>query len=617
MTLDILSALKDSPQDVFKIFKSDKGDSGYFKKLTKKLVDPLAKSYSVLDEIFVEGLDSNQVFGQTKMVLDGVNESLLYDKIPSMREELGDSDMHQEVIDRNGPSSSESEAESVEDDLVPQSDSSTLYDVDQDFAEQNENEEGFESDSENVSGKEEAENDSRTEVPLGEEEDEMHIKDVFGLNDGFFDIDEFNKQTLALEDDQEVSNEQQEVDYFAELSDDASEDEMDYFNDFYEKPLHRSTKNKKRIESEDILQNEDEDEFDEEDYDKAVGSAMKDLLADNVEQEKRSSENLSTFEKKQREIQSEINKLEAELIADKKWTMKGEISSKDRPQDSLLEDPEAPTLEFDRTAKPVPVITEEVTETLEEIIRRRIKNEEFDDLPKRIITDVSKFYNKQKYDLSEEKSSKSLAEIYEDEYKQVDPNEKVNEELKKQHDEIRELFDKVNYKLDALSSAHFVPKPHQARSIEIKVTDDTPVISMEDAQPLHVPSGSSLAPQEIYKIGDERPSSGVEGKKEVQLKSGLSYSKEELSRNEKQRLRRANKRKKSKEYNHRKEIKEQVNNQSSSKEPPNKRQKTNEVINTLSRAKNLTIIGKKGEFTDAKGNLKKQRGPQTSNNYML
>ena len=64
-----------------------------------------------------------------------------------------------------------------------------------------------------------------------------------------------------------------------------------------------------------------------------------------------------------------------------------------------------------------------------------------------------------------------------------------------------------------LCSAHFIPKPHQAKTIDIKVTDS---ISMEDAQPLHVSNESRLAPQEIYKIGDdEAKGDGVKGKTQV------------------------------------------------------------------------------------------------------
>jgi U3 small nucleolar RNA-associated protein MPP10 len=69
-------------------------------------------------------------------------------------------------------------------------------------------------------------------------------------------------------------------------------------------------------------------------------------------------------------------------------------------------------------------------------------------------------------ELSGAQSSKSLAEIYEDEFsaerQRAEGQEVVHEKdakLEKEHEEIRRLFDDVCGKLDALSNAHFTPKP--------------------------------------------------------------------------------------------------------------------------------------------------------------
>ncbi|KHC82368.1 U3 small nucleolar RNA-associated protein MPP10 [Candida albicans P78042] len=547
MTQATLQTIYDRPYEIFKT------DGEFFNKLVKSFIDPLAKKYSVLDEIYIDGLDSSQVFGQTKMVLDGVGEELLGSVIPEIqgmvRDEEEEEEEEEDTQEEEEPPAEEKEVEEVEE----------------------------ESEEEEQPEDEESQVESEEEQPEEEEDAEPIHKDAFGLNDGFFDIDEFNKQVLAMEND----NNDDEIDYFDSLSGD--DDEMDYYNDFYDKP----GKFKQQV--------PEKEEFEEDDYDNAVNSAMLDLFA---EEEPQPKESLSSFEKQQKSIQAEIARLEAELVADKKWTMKGEITSKDRPQESLLEETE---IAFDRTSKPVPVITEESTQTLEDLIRKRIKEDDFNDLPRRIITDISKFHKTPRAEVSEQKSSKSLAELYEDEYNHVDAQqESINEEVKKQHDEISELFTKVTHKLDALCSAHFIPKPHQAKTIDIKVTDS---ISMEDAQPLHVSNESRLAPQEIYKIGDdEAKGDGVKGKSQVQLKSGLSYSKDELSREDKQRLRRASKRKKAKTFNQRQET---------------KRQKKDGVVDTLAGAKNLTVIGHKGEMRDIKGNLKKASGPQSSNSFKL
>lgn len=635
---DLLQVLESAPQKVFDVVREEDGNSvsTYFSTLVKQLLDPVSKDYSVLDEIYTEGLDAQQVFGQTRLVLEGVSEKLLFDRIPELKDRAGDieSDDDQEDEEESEESlpeineedddgeeeevsESENDLQSVEGGVDDYSDSETLH--------QNGLEEDEEEDENSEGG-----SDTETVVATPKE-------DAFGLNDKFFDIDEFNKQILALEDNtgsknnQDEEDDEEEIDYFDDLSDSDEEEDMPYFDDFYKKPGQPKVKNSDVEDNEELDGEEDDDDeeeeeefnFDDDEYDKAVGGAMRDIFDDEDEYSK-PLESLSRFEKEQKNLRAEIEKLEAELVAEKKWTMKGEVNSGQRPQDSLLDDPETATLDFDRVAKPVPTITDEVTETIEGLIKRRIREEDFNDLPKRFITDVSSFHNKQKYELSEEKSKKSLAEIYEDQYANVDPNQEVNEELKKRHDEISQLFAKVSHKLDALCSAHFVPAPHQFKSIDIKVTDNDAAasISMEDAQPIHVASEAALAPQEIYKIGDDKvAAAGVKGRSEVQLKSGLSYSKDELSKEDKQRLRRANKRKRAKEFdkrqNHSAQVAQAEKNNGSTNKNPYKKPKVGEVMDTLSKAKNISVIGKKGELRDVKGNIKKSKGPQTSNSFML
>ena len=59
----------------------------------------MAKKYSVLDEIYIDGLDSSQVFGQTKMVLDGVGEELLGSVIPEIQGMVRDEEEEEEEED--------------------------------------------------------------------------------------------------------------------------------------------------------------------------------------------------------------------------------------------------------------------------------------------------------------------------------------------------------------------------------------------------------------------------------------------------------------------------------------------------------------------------------------
>jgi hypothetical protein len=83
-----------------------------------------------------------------------------------------------------------------------------------------------------------------------------------------------------------------------------------------------------------------------------------------------------------------------------------------RPKNSALE----VELEFDHNTRPAPVITEEVTSSLEDIIKRRIAEEQFDDVqPKPALPSTAP---KERVKLDESKSEKGLGEIYEAEYMQ-------------------------------------------------------------------------------------------------------------------------------------------------------------------------------------------------------
>lgn len=69
-------------------------------------------------------------------------------------------------------------------------------------------------------------------------------------------------------------------------------------------------------------------------------------------------------------MESYISKLEESNIDEKTWQMRGEVSSKERYQNTALEE----DLQFDHVRQPVPEITEEVTIKLEDIIKQRIKD---------------------------------------------------------------------------------------------------------------------------------------------------------------------------------------------------------------------------------------------------
>lgn len=589
---DIIKKLAKDPVDIL-----DKSvESTDALALVKEFFDPIAKGNSVLEEIFIDGLDASQVWSQAKIILDSTTESLLFEKIPSLKSKNGsalgvnggDDDAEDSELEEQISSNEEDSDNSEEDEQERLNEDE--YESNDEIDEQGELVDDFEE--EPLSG----EDDEEGEVQDNQdEENEVVKKDAFGLNDEFFSIDDFNKQIMAQEGGNK-DDEEEEVDYFNDLSDSDDDEEVLYYRDFFPPPKKKWTfkdkrnpsKQKRSVKLQDSYKEGDEEEEDlgEEDYDTGMKSAMTDLFDDDEPgaEIETAKESLSSFERQQQQIQREIAQLETEAIAEKKWAMKGESKAKDRPSDALLNE----DLEFDRTAKPVPVITREVTESLEEMIRRRIKEENFDDLPKRMMTEATNFKPSSDFQLSETKSSKSLAELYEDDFKGTDDNSAVSEKLQQAHDEIKTLYQSLSHKLDSLCSAHFIPKPAQ-KSIDIKV--NAPTISMEDAQPLTSSNANSLAPQEIFKTKSSANDS------EIQLKSGTVFSRDELSREDKQRLRRANKRKRSKEFQ--------------SQDPSKvKKSKKQNVIDTLSKANNVTIINDKGEKRDVSGALKKDKAKQ-------
>lgn len=558
------------------------------------------ESKTTLDEIVVDGLDANQVWWQSKIVLDNTQAGLMH-KISSLSVHDGESNEED--------SEEDDEQEEDNEDAVPVGSDDDLSNGFSAEEEEEDNDEAASDDEGKVSAteslqlnNEENENinddsDSGLEdEKFGEAQESCEaIEDKFGINDTFFNLDEFNKQTLEEENNTNQGNSDEEIDYFGDIP--SEEEEAIYYDDFFDKPKEKqeigkvSKKSSENSRSQKGKEQEENESFDESEYEDAMEEAKLDLFADeddyNGSDAEDNAQPLSTFERQQLEIQRQIQKLEEEAVAEKKWALKGEVKARDRPEDALLTE----DLEFERTAKPVPLITSEVTESLENMIRRRIKEEDFNDLQRRVITDVSGFKSKPKFELSDVKSSKSLAEIYEDDFKGVTEDVEISEELQKSHDEISELYKDLTYKLDALSSAHFIPKPIK-KDLEVRV--QTAAISMEDAQPLTMSNASTLAPQEIYKVGKS------ENANEITLKNGVVMSRDELTREDKNRLRRAVKRKRSKLS-------------SKMAEQPKKKNKKDEVLETLSKSKNITVIDKKGAKTDIKGNVKKDNSSNSIN----
>ncbi|KAK7903478.1 U3 snoRNP protein [Exophiala xenobiotica] len=346
-------------------------------------------------------------------------------------------------------------------------------------------------------------------------------------------------------------------------------------------------------------------ESDEEVSDVESGSDIDDDL-------KVSKKNMSTHERQRALIATEIRRLEAANVAKRDWTLSGEARAADRPLNSLIEE----DLEFERTGKPVPVITAEVSEEIEELIKRRILAREFDEVVRRHPDAIGSAHGARRgrTELDDTKAESGLAEIYEQEHlRATDPGyvDKRSAATKRQHEEIARLWKDVSAQLDLLSNLHFKPKRVEA---EIKTVEDKPTISMEDARPAGMgvnADESMLAPQEVYRPGDEKRTGDI-----VVRKGGANVNKEEMSREEKLRRRRREKERMKKAQDH--QGKTTVVNgdragadggttTSSTRAKKSRAQDKADLLSDLQKG-NVKVIDKKGELQDLATGKKAKRG---------
>lgn len=291
----------------------------------------------------------------------------------------------------------------------------------------------------------------------------------------FFDPVESDEDIASIHDDELASHEEEEIAEEGEQSISEMEEDND-LEESRDSKQHKETLKRVTFALPD----------DEEPEDTDVLNIQKD-----------SDEVKSSFEKRQEKMNEKIASLEKELLEKKPWQLLGEVTAQKRPENSLLEE----TLHFDHAVRMAPVITEETTLQLEDIIKQRIKDQAWDDVVCKEKPKEDAYEYKKRLTLDHEKSKLSLAEIYEQEYIKLN-QQKTAEEENPEHVEIQKMMDSLFLKLDALSNFHFIPKPPVP---EIKVVSNLPAITMEEVAPVSVSDAALLAPEEVKeknKAGD-------------------------------------------------------------------------------------------------------------------
>ncbi|KAJ9156181.1 U3 small nucleolar ribonucleoprotein MPP10 [Pleurostoma richardsiae] len=564
----------------------------------------------------------------------------------------------------SGESASESEDDEESDEI--EEDAEEWDDVSEEESEQD-GEEGIEGE------EDEQDDEGDLNQPSG-----TFAEDPFGLNDGFFSIDDFNKQTQWFEEqdargdpntdqvsDEEVdwnndplsapahskknrsksrkvqddlagpgadsddSEDEDDGPTFGDMDlyapEGASEDENEedpgleggldltandiFYKDFFAPPPKKGKKGDKQKRPRHV----EHSQADEADVERAMADVRRDLFED-LSEHSDSEDALSdvsagnpksrrsAHERRQAKLADEIRRLEAELVAKRAWTMSGEASAVDRPMNSLLEE----DLEFEHAGKPVPVITESVSEDIEEMIKRRLLADELDELVRRRPTaDLPASTRRGLVELDDTKAQQSLAEIYEEEaVKDANPDtyvSKADEKLQREEKEIEQMWKEVSAKLDALSSWHYKPKP---AAPSLTVVADVATVAMEDAQPTTaqgVSGGASMvAPQEVYNPTKEGAEKG-----EVVAKSGLPVARQEMSREEKLRRRRREK--------------ERIRKNGGEEGGKTLGKKAQEKKDTMSELKRggVKVINRRGEVVDVNGNKPKAAKEASSGSYKL
>lgn len=622
----------------------------------RKRSDPESDSATLqLKNLYVDGFTSNQIWEQATRILESTGDEVERD-ITLITQHSGYSSLsdHEQTHDVSDPENAQTDSDSNVNMLEDVSEAS---DVERNPKEESQmGSDDLEHEEMDQEDEMEEWDDEKSSIGSTEEEPEVYVEDRFGLNDGFFSIDDFNKQSEALErqdvkggPEEAEDSDEEDVDWHTnplmsgsaapvrnadtsknsrttgeneEDMDDSEEegptfgnadltgdfdsdsDAMDMdtgdatgwantsdikYADFFAPPPRKASSKKMRA----LPKTQPDAPVEDDDVDRAMADVRRDLFDDDdassagedaaLDESGDPGAPRSTHEKQRARIADEIRRLEAANVAKKEWMLAGEARAVERPVNSLIEE----DLDFERIGKPVPVVTNETTEDIEELVKRRILAGEFDEvIRRRPGASDAQATRRGRFELDDTKPQQGLAEMYEaDHLRANDPNyvDSKDRKLMREHAEITNLWNEVSSQLDTLCNWHYKPKIAQA---SINVVTDAPTIMMEEARPTAGSAAAGpvgLAPQEIYMPGDGDRVAG-----ELVMKNGETISKDEMTREEKAKIRRHNKKTSKKA------------NAEPARQQPGKAAEKQQVMSDLKKG-GVKVIDKEGRVTDING----------------
>ncbi|XP_074649601.1 U3 small nucleolar ribonucleoprotein MPP10-like isoform X2 [Tubulanus polymorphus] len=499
------------------------------KSCTKELYDFMkefdsaadSNSTDALPELIVENFDDEQIWQEIELQ----NDPHISGLVKGLSQLIAfKGDLNLQLADDDDVGRGENESDQEESDQSEDDGSDSEFDAD------NLENETYDFDDEDIDEfdllrkpGEELDDDEDDSSDIGEDDGECGRKKLVSkkrrktvVDEKFFkmaDMEEF----LEMEDAKEERrlngddvNDAGDIDYFTEIGSDDEGDDVEggkkdtKYGDFFDLPEGENKKNDSNGDDDD--DDDDDDENDDGDEEES-GFNLEDVDEDNEnddkikhipfktakllsdDEEDNDASQKSSFEKRQERLQKRIREMEDVALMEKPWQLSGEVTGGKRPENSLLQE----NVQFDQTARPAPVITEETTKQLEDLIKQRIKDQAWDDVTRKIKPKDAPYEYKKRITLDQEKSKISLGEVYEQEYiKQTE--EEAEEKADPQHEEIKKMLESLFIKLDALSNFHYTPKPAMP---EVEIVSNLPSIAMEEVAPVSVSDAAMLAPEEI------------------------------------------------------------------------------------------------------------------------